>query len=359
MIDPVATGFSHTENGASNNPFFGVLNDYTSVATFIQTYLNANNRWTSPKYILGESYGGVRGSLLAHHLQMDYDMAINGLILISPELSDQALSFANIDNNTPYWANFPSMAATAWYHHTIAAKYQSLTVDELFSLAQKFANTVLRGALDAGNALNQTQFDQVAQQMAELTGLSAQEIKQNNLKISTYYFFLHALASQNQVIGRYDSRFTAVNIPGPHVSYLDPSDSATSRVFGAGINQYLRVDLNWQSASPYNVFGAITEWPEGSRTEVVTDLGQALSENPNMKLFVANGYFDFACSMGADDYELSQIPGGRSFADRITHNRYFGGHMMYINPDALHQLKADIALFMTGSQALRTKTSLD
>jgi carboxypeptidase C (cathepsin A) len=355
LIDPVSTGFSHTVGDASNSEFFGVLNDYVSIEAFIQSYLNQNNRWASPKFVIGESYGGIRGSLLANHLQADLDIGLNGLILISPQLSDTSVDFSDPDNNTPYWTYFPTLATTAWYHKRIAAKYAGLDVATVYSQAQAFAFTTLRDALDQGDLLDQAHYDQVAEQISEFTGLSVETVKEKNLRVDHWFFFTHLLADADLTIGRYDSRFTAVALPSSTSStYVDPSSSLTDFPFAAAINEYLRSDLNWQDASPYNIFGTVTGWPSDpsdKNTDMTMDLGQALSQNPDFRLMVASGYFDFACPMGTVDYELSQIPGGREFLPRITHTRYFGGHMMYINPSALSQLRADIVSFVAKATA--------
>jgi len=353
LIDPVNTGFSHVTAGDANQ-FFGVTNDYVSVENFIQNYLNANNRWPSPKFLIGESYGGVRGSLLANHLQSDLNIGLSGLILVSPELSDTSLNFSDPDNNVPYRTYLPTMATSAWYHGKIANNYKSLNVDTVFNVAQNFANTVLRDALDQGSLLDQAHFEQVAQQIADFTGLNVDAVKAKNLRVNHYYFLMNFLSSENQVAGRYDSRFTAIATnTATGISYSDPSGNLTAYPFATAINQYLRVDLGWQSPAPYNIFATLPSWPsdtENQNTDMLLDLGQALAQNPDMRLMIANGYYDFACPIGTADYEVTQIPGARSFSSRISLKRYAGGHMMYINPTALVQLKADIAEFISGKK---------
>jgi carboxypeptidase C (cathepsin A) len=306
-----------------------------------------NNRWQAPKYLLGESYGGIRGSLLAHHLQSDFNIAIKGVVFISPALSDTTADFSGDDNNVAWWTFFPNYATTAWFHKKIAAKYQNMTVDQVYNLAQQFANTKLRDALDQGDLLDPAVFDSTAQDVADFVGLPKARIAQLNLRVSPENMFLEELSSAGLGIGRYDSRFTAPFVPG--TNFDDPSGTATGYPFTADINEYLRTELNFpQAQSPYNVFGQITSWPdEGGQTDVMTDISLALATNPNMKIMIASGYFDLACPMGTVAYELAQMPDGAKLGSRIVQKRYFGGHMMYINPAALQQLKTDIAQFMT------------
>jgi carboxypeptidase C (cathepsin A) len=351
MIDPVATGFSHVEGDAKNEAFFGARNDYASVAAFIQNYLNANNRWTSPKFVMGESYGGIRGSLLAHHLQSDYGIGLAGVILVSPALSWTTLDFSAADNNVPYWSFFPNFATTAWYHKKIAAKYQSMSVADVYTAAKKFADTALRDALDQGENLDQATFDSVAQAVADFSGLSKSKVEELNLRIQDTDFFVGLLEDQRQTIGRFDARYVGQN-PTPIRSpadIVDPSDSASGAPFTTAINQYLHLDLQLPIVSPYATVTNVSQWPfdsDGTTFNVLGDLSRALADNPTLRVFIASGYFDLACPMGTVEYELSQLPGGQSIRSRISQTKYFGGHMMYINPSALKALKDDLATFI-------------
>jgi carboxypeptidase C (cathepsin A) len=206
MIDPVATGFSRADKTDNNNKFFGVTNDYVSIGAFVQSYLNTYNRWTSPKFILGESYGGIRGSLLANYLQSGLGIGVDGVVLISPAFSWNTLSFGNPDNNVPYWSFMPTFATTAWYHHKIAPQYQNLTVEEVYAQAKKFANTEYRDALDRGSELDATEIDHIAQTLSNWIGIPKQELIDVDLKINDSEFGGSLLASQHLDVGRYDSR---------------------------------------------------------------------------------------------------------------------------------------------------------
>lgn len=352
MIDPVATGFSNAEDPAASgtdDKFFGVKNDYRSIESFIQNFILTYDRWSSPKYILGESYGGIRGSLLANHLQSDLSIAINGLILISPALSSTSFMFESTDNNVPFWTFFPSYATTAWYHKKLAPELQALDVSTVYDQAKAFADTVYRDALDRGNAMDSKDFHSMAKQVSSWTGLSQGFVEWFRLKVSPDEIFSNLLSSEKLFVGRYDSRFVSPRLPDGEDS--DPSSTLVGYPYTEAINGYLRDELGFHLESPYVNFGNVWPWPSdsshGSWPNVMDDLTQALAQNPNFHVMIASGYFDLACPMGTVSYEISQMSGDPNLAARIEHKRFFGGHMMYINPSALKQLKDDIAAFIT------------
>ena len=346
MIDPVATGFSHAEGAAPNDKFFGVKNDYVSIGAFIQNFLNINKRWNSPKFILGESYGGIRGPLLTQYLQDSLGIGVDGLVLVSPALSGASLNFGQADNNIPFWTFFPNFAATAWYHKRLSPALQALTVDQLYRRAQMFASSRLRDALDTGVLLSNATLERVANQMSEYIGLDKALLINNGLRIDDGTFFGALLKSSNQVVGRFDSRFVGAALS---TGSFDPSDTFLVYPFTAGINSYLRGDLAWPLVSPYTTSAAISSWPGWEGNDgVLTQLLQSLIQNPNLKVMVTSGYFDLACPMGTVDYELAHLPGPAGIRSRISRKFYYGGHMSYINPTELTKMKTDISTFITG-----------
>ncbi|PWU13179.1 MAG: hypothetical protein C5B49_15080 [Bdellovibrio sp.] len=348
MIDPVATGFSHAEGKAKNDAFFGVRNDYTAVAEFVRNYLIEYKRWLSPKFLMGESYGGIRGSLLADYLQSNMNIRVDGLILISPALS-RTTFFSKSDNLIPYVTYFPSFAATAWYHKRIDAKYGSLTVDEVYNVAKKFADTRLLGGLMLGGVLSAADRENLAQEVAEFLGTSKAEVLGRDLRITDDFFYNGFFADSRRTTGRYDSRFTELNVAE---NTGDPSGEAPALAYAAGVNDYLRTELGVQTPSPYNLLGHITSWPdESGGWDVMPSVSHALRSNPRFSVYIASGYFDFACPMETVAYEIRQMPMSSLLKDRIQQDRYFGGHMMYLNPDALQQLKANIGQFVLRQSA--------
>ncbi len=345
MIDPVATGFSHTESGA-NTPFFGVKNDYTSVGAFVQNYLSLNDRWLSPKFILGESYGGIRGNLLVNYLQSSLNIPIDGLILISPAVSDLSFFESAADNLVPYWTFLPSFATTAWFHGKIGAQYKSLVASQVFVKAQAFAENRYRPALEMGSLIDNAEFNSVAQELSDWTGLPVSQIMNLNLRITDGNMFSGLLADSQMTIGRFDSRFRSLNLT--HGGSGDPSDNATGIRYVPAINQYLRVNLGFKTTSPYAEFATIQDWPisQSDGIDTMVQLSDAMVVNPRLRVLVASGYFDLACPMGTVDYEIEQMPHGKILSSRISHTRYPSGHMLYLNPPVLAQLKSDVAGFI-------------
>lgn len=349
MIDPVATGFSYSEDTSKADKFFGVRNDYTSIAGFVRNYINSFNRWMSPKFILGESYGGIRGSLLAEYLQNKINIQVAGLILISPALSETTFFRGQSDINVPYWTFFPSFAATAWYHQKIAPQLQSLSVEEVFDRAKSFAANELRDALDLGSQLNAQDRERIAQQISDFTGIAKERVLELDLRVTDDQIFEELMRKERRVVGRFDSRFTAPMLD----KVTDPSADLPAFPYAAGINDYLRRELNLQSASPYNISGRVSPWRDEPRVQwdSMSSIAKALSVNPEMKVFIASGYFDLACPLEGVAYAIRQMPGGSWLGPRVEHKSYVGGHMMYINPPALAQLKKDIASFVTAQTA--------
>jgi carboxypeptidase C (cathepsin A) len=347
MIDPVATGFSHTEATATTDKFFGVKNDYVSIATFVRNFITINSRWNSPKFILGESYGGIRGPLLTKYLQEEMGIGIDGLVLVSPALSGASLNFGQAENTVPYWTYLPNFATTAWYHKRLSPALQALTVEQIYAKAKSFAWTRLHDALDAGSVLSMKTIERVATQMSALTGLDKDFLIDTGLRVDDGMFFSNILKSENKVIGRYDSRF--VGHAAASGADFDPSDTLIDYNFTAGINDYLRVDLAWPLVSPYATSAEVGKWEGWEGNEgVLPQLASALTRNPNLKVLITSGYFDLACPMATVDYELTQMPGAPDIKARISHKLYFGGHASYINPKVLAQMKSDLADFISG-----------
>lgn len=348
MIDPVATGFSHTEAGAGTDKFFGVKNDYISVASFVRNYVTLNSRWNSPKYVLGESYGGIRGPLLTQYLQDEYGIAIDGLIMVSPAMSGTSLNFGQVDNNTPYWTFFPNFATTAWYHQRLSPAAEALSVDQVYKRAQAFASLKLRDALDMGSLISNQTLSDVADKIVAFTGLDKQVVLAAGLRVDDGTFFTQVLRAKGLTVGRFDSRFTGNTATGG--ANYDPSDVLTGYPFTAGINDYLRGDLQWPLTSPYTTSAEVGTWPGGDSNEsILPAISGALNHNPHLRVMITSGYFDLACPMGTVDYELTQLPDAADLRSRISRKLYFAGHMSYINPTELAKMKADIAAFVNGN----------
>jgi carboxypeptidase C (cathepsin A) len=357
FIDPVATGFSAPASGSTPDQFFGAYNDAESVATFIRTYTDTFKREDSPLYIMGESYGGIRGSLVAQILQLPLYLPLKGVIFVSPCLSSTITNFGEDDNDTPYYTYFPSYVTASWYQKTTAGKYQTMDVESAYQAAKTFAFGSYRDALAMGNDLTPDQplFHQIAQEMSEFTGIPATEIEKRNLRLQDADYFGLALASKNEIVGRYDSRFVGRKLSNQTGANADdPSDLQLGFPYVAAINSYLRNDLGFMTDSPYVDDANVGKWPmdsDGSEFVATHNLSQAFADNPDLQVFVASGYYDLACPMGTVEFERTRLDPDSNGKDRMVVHHYASGHMVYTNPEALKLMKVDLTAFYALSTA--------
>jgi carboxypeptidase C (cathepsin A) len=351
FIDPVATGFSVPETGSNQDQFFGAYNDAESVATFIRTFTDTFKREDSPIYVMGESYGGIRGSLVAQLLQLPLYLPLKGVIFVSPCLSNTITEFGVPDLDVAYWTFFPTFATTAWYQKVAGAKYLSMDVESTFQAAQNFANTRLADALRLGNALPDAEFHAVAQEMSEFTGIPQSQIEDRHLRLRDTDFFGWELESKHQIVGRFDSRFVGAKLSTQNgATANDPSDLQTGFPYVSAINSYLRNDLGFTTTAPYVDGANITSWPfnsDGAEFDAAANLSQAFADNSKLQVFVIGGYYDLACPIGTVEYERSHLDIDSAGASRMAIHHYPSGHMAYINPIAMHEIKSDLADFYT------------
>jgi carboxypeptidase C (cathepsin A) len=349
FIDPVTTGYSRAAPGQNAKQFHGVEEDIRSVGEFIRLYTTRNSRWNSPKFLAGESYGTTRAAGLVSHLQDQEGMNFDGVLLISAVLNFQTISF-NEGNDLPYILFLPSYTSTAWYHHKLPADLQAdrrKALDE----ASHFASGQYTLALMKGSQLSPTQRAEVVRKLARYTGLSEDYISRANLRVPMGRFAKELLRKEAKVIGRYDSRFTGadLDVVGERSDY-DPSYTAVQGPFTAAFNQYVRADLNYKSDLPYEILTArVQPWEFGSaRNRYLNQsvpLRQAMTKNPDLRLFVANGYYDLATPYFATEYTVNHLGLDPALAAHITMTYYAAGHMMYIHKPSLEKLKQDAAGF--------------
>ena len=356
FIDPVATGFSSAQPGSTNDQFFGAYNDAESVATFIRTYTDTFKREASPLYLMGESYGGIRGSLVAQILQLPLYLPLKGVIFVSPCLSSTITNFTEDDNDVPFYTFFPTYVTTSWYQGTAGAKYLKMNVDTAYEAAKAFAFGPYRDALAMGNDLTSDQplFHEIASEISEFTGIPQAQIEKNNLRIRDVDYFGMALESKNEIVGRFDTRYVGRKLTNQTgATANDPSDLQTGFPYVAGINAYLRNELGFTTDLPYVDAASISNWPmnsDGSEFVATHNLSQAFADNPNLEVFVASGYYDLACPMGTVEYERTRLDPQSNGKSRMAIHHYPSGHMIYISPIAMHQMKSDL----TGFYALST-----
>ncbi|AHF16061.1 S10 family peptidase [Niabella soli] len=330
-VDPVNTGYSRiVGKDVPKTKFFGVNADIKYLADWINTFVSRYNRWGSPKYLIGESYGTTRVSGLAMELQQSHWMYLNGVVLVSP-------TTLGIDRGSATGAalRLPYFAATAWYHKKLAAEYQQKDLEAFLPEVEQFTMNQLLPAINKGGLLDDAAKRTIAKQMAAYSGLPEQLILQNNLDVSTNLFWKELLRSDGYTIGRLDSRYKGID-KREAGERPDFNAELTSwlHAFTPPINMYLRNELNYKTDYPYYMFGSVWPW-DNSNDQTGENLRSALAINPYLHLLVQSGYYDGACDYFNAKYTLWQMdPSGR-LKDRIKWAGYRSGHMMYLRKDDL------------------------
>ena len=353
FIDPVGTGYSRAAKPELNQKFHGLRGDIDSVGEFIRMYLTRNDRWNSPIYLVGESYGTTRAAGLSDHL-LDQGVALNGIVLISSVLDFQTLEFAR-GNDEPYILYLPSYTATAWYHKKLPSDLQS-DLKKTLAEAEKWAETDYREALGKGDRMTAEERSETIAKLARYTGLSKEVVENNDLRISQDRFCKELLRGQKRTVGRLDARFKGVDeTAGESSPEFDPSMAAIRAPYTATFNDYVRTKLGYKSDVVYHILGGgVGRWDWGSSgmgyPDTAKSLRDAMAKNPYMKIFVASGFYDLATPYLATDYTLAHMRLDSSFRKNIKVETYESGHMMYIHGPSLMKLKSDVAAFIDGSK---------
>jgi carboxypeptidase C (cathepsin A) len=350
FIDPVTTGYSRPAPGQDAKQFHGVQEDIQSVGEFIRLYVTRYQRWPSPKFLAGESYGTTRAAGLVGYLQDRYGMDFNGVVLISSVLNFETLRFDD-GNDLPYILYLPSYTATAWFHKRLSAELQA-DLRKTLAEVEQFALGDYTLALMKGNKLGPEARKAVAQKLARYTGLSADYVVRSNLRIDNGRFMKELLRGEHHTVGRYDSRFTGTDLDAVgEQSEYDPSFAAVQGPYTAALNAYLRAELKCERDLPYEILtGRVQPWNFGNARNrylnVSGSLRQAMTKNRDLRVFVANGYYDLATPYLATEYTFTHLGLDASLAEHVTMGFYEAGHMMYIHKPALHKLKKDVAAFL-------------
>lgn len=370
FVDAVSTGFSRPLSGEDGNQFHGVQEDAAAFAEFIRTYLTRFERWESPKYLLGESYGTTRAAALSGVLQgRTYGIFLNGIVLVSSVLDFGTLTFSP-GSPLAYILFLPHYTATAWYHKRLPADLQAKPVSEVLIQAREFAFKEYAPALLKGNLLEGAAYEDMARSTAAFTGLSTDYIKHANLRVRHDRFVKELLRSERLVVGRLDSRFTGVESDAAAETYeSDPSSSLLMGAFATRLNHYVTTALKFRKDVPYAVYGNVYPWnysllpsvgpgrPSQQRAaaaassrqaplNVAETLRRSLADNSGLRVFSANGYYDGATPFFATEYTFAQVGLAGEFKERVKFGYYEAGHMMYIHKPSLMRLKRDLAAFI-------------
>ncbi|CAA9200730.1 S10 family peptidase [Flavobacterium collinsii] len=345
FVNPVNTAYSRpTSKDIPTTKFFGVNADIKYLADWINGFVTRTNRWASPKYLIGESYGTTRVSGLALQLQNSQWMYLNGVILVSPTelgitrgvVSDAALKL-------------PYFAATAWYHKMLPPDLQNKDLTDMLPEVEDFTVNELLPALTKGGSLNEQKRKEIGAKIARYSGIPEKVIQQNNLDLPYDYFWKELLRDKGYTVGRLDSRYKGI----------DRKDSGESPDFNAeltswlhsftpAINMYVRNNLNYKTDFKYNMFGSVHPW-DRSNDKTGENLRQAMAQNPYLHVMVQSGYYDGACDYFNSKYDLWQMDPSGKLTDRMSWKGYRSGHMMYLRKADLEAANEDIRTFIKQS----------
>jgi carboxypeptidase C (cathepsin A) len=354
FIDAPGTGYSRALGDAKYSDFYGVDQDADAFARAIIRYITKFDRWGSPKFLFGESYGTTRSGALAYQLQ-DRGVALNGVILLS-SVMNYGRRQPGLDRD--YINYLPSYATTAWYHHKMSNP--PATVAEAAAEARAFAQGPYAAALEKGQTIGKEEEDQVAQQMSALTGLSPQFIEEADLRVGLSAFRKELLRDERLTVGRYDSRYTGVDPDASGAAPdFDASDAAISGAFIGLLHNYLENDLNYRTDMPYlpsaldsdNVNWDWKHHAPGVRftlndPDTALDLAAAMRTNPYLHVLSLNGYYDMATPFFGTEYDLGHMMLEPAQQKNLEFRYYPSGHMVYLNPDALHTMRLDVQSFI-------------
>lgn len=358
FIDPVGTGFSHAVGDAKDKDFWGVDEDVASLAQFVQLYVSRNDRWNSPKFLIGESYGTFRSAALVDSLQSKDGMYFNGIVLISSVLDLGTISF-NPGEEMPYVFYLPSYAATAWTHNMLKDRPSDL--DSFLNEARQFAQNEYAGALMKGKKLTAAEKTDIAKKMSRFTGLSEDYLMKADLRVNLPQFMQELQRSRGLITGRLDARFTgyAYDLLSEYSEY-DPQDVAITGPFVAAFNAYVRDELKFGREKTYHPQGEVfRDWNwkhQNGRNfgfpgapNVEGDLVEAMLTNPRLQVEVENGIYDLATPFFATEYTMEHLGLPDKLQSNIHLNYYGAGHMMYVHDEDRVKLKTNVANFIAAA----------
>ena len=351
FIDPVSTGYSRPAPGATAGEFHGYEEDVKSMGEFIRLYTTQNNRWLSPKFIVGESYGGTRAAGLCDFLQNQENIYLDGVIIVSGLMNWQNIDFSP-GNDIAFCLGLPAFADTAWYYKKDAPEYQQGDVTKARQDAEEFAMKDYLLALGKGDQLPDADRQQIANRLSQLIGLPADYILRHHLRVSDDDFRQELLKGDGRAPGRFDSRYSGI-VYDPDGDIGDPSFAAVRGAFTATINSYLRTELKFESDLPYNVLTDVQPWTFNSQNkylDVSQGLARAMSENPRLKVWVVCGYYDLAISYFSTQYTLDHMHLEPAIRQNLTFSKYDSGHMVYMDQTALKVMRDDFGRFLKAAE---------
>lgn len=341
-VNPVNTGFSRIlDKEVDRDEFFGVEADIEYLAEWISTFVSRNDRWRSPKFLIGESYGTTRVSGLANELQGSQWMFLNGVILVSP-------TGLGVDREGPVGdaLTLPYYTAAAWHHNALPSDLQSMELEPLLREVEKFTVEEYIPALTLGGSIPDEQEQNISEQVAYYSGLSQQDVLDHNMRIPTSFFWKDLLRDEELTIGRLDSRYRGQDRENAGVRYdYDPALSSWNHAFSPAINYYLRNELGYETDLKYWLFGPVNPW-DRSGNNTGEDLRSAMAENPFLHVMVQSGYYDGGTPYFDAKYTMWNLDEAGKLQDRMRFKGYKSGHMMYLRSEDIVTANEDIREFI-------------
>ncbi len=348
FIDPVATGFSRPTKDEKMEDFFGDSADLDSVGEFIRLWTTRHDRWLSPKFLCGESYGVFRAAGLAEYLRGRYGMYLNGLVLVSGVLDFATIS-GGTGNDLPYPLILPAYTAAAHYHKKLPADLQA-DLTKALAESRTFAKGEFTSALLQGAALPAVEREKVVTELVRLTGLSAQVIEDNNLRVDPGVFRKQLLHDQGLILGAYDARLTGRDgDPSSPWANFDPSSAAVMGPFSAAMNSYVRGELKFEDDLPYELLAGVQPWNYGSRNSFPNasdKLASVMNQEPYLKILVLGGRCDLVCPIDTGRHSIEHMPLAEAYRKNVQFAEFDAGHMMYINRPDLEKMQKVIEQFI-------------
>ncbi len=348
FIDPVGTGYSRATGETEGSVFYSYTNDYKSVGDFIRQYLSRNDRMSSPKYLIGESYGTTRAVAVCSYLEQQWIINLNGLILVSSANDLSELIFA-AGNDIPYVNFLPTFAATARYHQKADEKYLEMPLEDFLGEIRGFAAGDYLSALYQGSRLTEEQRNDIAKRMAGYIGLPEDLILKHNLRLDNETFRSELLSDRKLMVGRYDSRYSGPESGGEN----DPSENGVDEAFVSAYLDYVSRTLGYKTDRPFNGFSndVFNQWQYGfdnsflAQEDMIRDI---LSRNKFLKIWVLAGYYDMATPFFGSEWVYSHIFENEELKGNISFTYYPAGHMFYLIEDCLAQFRQDAEAWFPG-----------
>ena len=356
FIDPVGAGYSRTLPGTEEGNYLGYYNDVASVGDFIRQYVNRYDRWSSPKYLAGESYGTARAVGVCEYMHDTYGLGLNGLMLVS-SINDYSTIMSGGQNDLPYALYLPTYAATAWYHGLLGKNYQDMELEDYLNVVREYAQTDYLAALFQGSRLSERERDTVAKRLAAFTGLEEDDILRQNLRVPLEAFCATLLADEGLTVGRCDGRITGP-VTGGNLAdgSADPSYASEDILFASAFNDYVTRELGFRTDRPYIPLSMDVNcnWSydcDNSYLAQEKTIYDSMSKNSYLRVWVLCGYYDLATPFSSAEYVYSHLFLSADRQENLQFTYYPSGHMFYLDGSSFDQFRADAEMWYLGDTA--------